>query len=161
MKVFATVGYRGRSPERVVELVWSELEEAGVGRLSEGGVPTTLCFLDCRRSGTSRAVDWSGEQKLRASLHELGCTLCIAKDASGRRILGNASQARPWRSSNPEAATLLLDSLAGLLTEGVVLVLFCLEQDHEECHRTDLIAEFARRVPGLRVVHVPSRRCLQ
>jgi uncharacterized protein (DUF488 family) len=138
-----TIGYERLPPGALV----AELEDAGVERV-----------LDVRYRPQSRRPGMS-----KTRLGELLAQHGIAYEH--RRELGTPPDIR-WFYKNNQVATgatayrtyieaessEALDELASELPTGPRTALLCLEAEPHECHRTIIVEQLRRRVPGLRVV---------
>jgi uncharacterized protein (DUF488 family) len=143
MSTIWTIGYERLLPPELV----AELQAAGVQRL-----------LDVRYRPQSRRAGMS-KTRLGELLRDHG----IAYEH--RRELGTPPDIR-WFYKNNQVATgatayrtyieaessEALDELASELPTGPRTALLCLEAEPRDCHRTIVVEQLRRRVPGLRVV---------
>jgi uncharacterized protein (DUF488 family) len=143
MSTIWTIGYERLLPPALV----TELQAAGVQRL-----------IDVRYRPQSRRAGMS-----KTRLGELLAENGIAYEH--RRELGTppdirwfyknnqvATGAAAYRAHVESASTAALDELAAELAAGPRTALMCLEAEPRDCHRTIIVEQLRRRVPGLRVV---------
>jgi uncharacterized protein (DUF488 family) len=145
MPTLLTIGYENH---RVPESLVTTLREAGVQVL-----------VDVRELPLSRRRGFS-KKALGAALDDAGI------DYRHERALGNPKAARDlWRFGNRAEGERLyrahvsngsawaVDELSVALQHERTCIL-CVEADHRDCHRSVIVEELQRRLPGLRVKHL-------
>lgn len=142
MSTLATVGYQGRSPDDLLEL------------LSDAGV---TMVIDVRLTPVSRKPGYS-KRSLGGALAEAGIgyrhlpELGNPKDNRDAFRRGERESRERFlaRLATPEAEHALAEVRA-LMRRGENVALLCFEQDAATCHRRLVSDELAHTHPGVRV----------
>ena len=140
-----TIGYEGRSPERLV----SDLVELGIDTLVDVRLTPVSRKAGLSKRGLAASVGSAGIEYLH--LPELG----NPRDNRDALRRGNeAARARYLkRLREPEGAAALRRVVELALAQRVALL--CLEREPDTCHRLIVAEEAHRLVPALAVKHAP------